>query len=295
METRRVTQSNLLDLPINKEICFTTKKGEYSEKIMKQQTKILKSFSPFLKKILNPDEEILLAVKATSPMAVLEQFTIGWIIVYIKRCMLIFTNKRILHFPTRANFFPKQSVAQIWYGDIEEIRLSGFLGRTLKMEYKNGKMEKFYYIPSREFKKLKTVIPNLATGVHPSAVLERHHLCPQCIAPLQKSIFSCPNCHLEFKNLKQAIRVSLLFPGGGYFYARHPIMGIGDAIVETILLIALISLSISAFTSPEPAAGWAAVIPVAFFLSIEKLITIYDTKHFINEYIPVDKNAILNF
>src|SRR4030042_5432828 len=295
METRRVTQSSLLDLPINKEICFTTKKGKYSEKIMKQQTKILTSFSPFLKKILDPGEEIFLAVKATSPTSVLEQFTIGWIFIYIKRCMLIFTNKRILHFPTRTNFSPKPSVAQIGYGDIEEIKLSGFLGRTLKMEYKSGKKEKFYYIPSREFTKLQTLIPNLATGVQLSVVMERYHLCPKCIAPLQKKVFSCPSCHLEFKNLKQAIRLSLLFPGGGYFYAGHPIMGIGDAIVETVLIIALISGFISAFTSPDPFAAWATIIPVAFFLSLEIMITIYDTKHFINEYIPADKNAALKF
>ena len=262
---------------------------------MKQQTKILTNFSPFLKKILDPGEEIFLAVKATSPTSVLEQFTIGWIFIYIKRCMLIFTNKRILHFPTRTNFSPKQSVAQIGYGDIEEIKLSGFLGRTLKMEYKSGKKEKFYYIPSTEFKKLKTLIPNLATGAQPSVVMERYHLCPKCIAPLQKNVFSCPSCHLEFKNLKQAIRLSLLFPGGGYFYAGHPIMGIGDAIVETVLIIALISAFISAFTSPDPFAAWATIIPVAFFLSLEKMITIYDTKHFINEYIPADKNAALKF
>jgi hypothetical protein len=295
MEMRRGTRSGLLDLPTNEEICFTTNKGKYSEKIMKQQTKILKKFSPLLKRVLDPGEEVFLAVKATSPMGILEQFTIGWIIVYIKRCILVFTNKRILHFPTGANFSPKQSVAQIWYGDIEEIKLSGFLGRTLKMEYKSRKKEKFYYIPSTEFKKLKTLIPNLTTGTHPSPVLERHHLCPKCIAPLEKEVFSCPNCHLEFKNLKQGIRLSLLFPGGGYFYAGHPIMGIGDAIVETILLIALISVFISAFTSPDPSAAWATIIPVAFFLSIEKLITIYDTKHFINEYIPADKNAVLKF
>src|SRR4030042_1988556 len=290
METRRVTQSSLLDLPVNKEICFTTNKGKYSEKIMKQQTKIMTSFSPFLKKILDPGEEIFLAVKATSPMAVLEQFTIGWIIVYIKRCILVFTNKRILHFPTRANFSPKQSVGQIWYGDIEEIKLSGFLGRTLKMEYKSRKKEKFYNIPSAEFKKLKTLIPNLTTGIHPSPVLERHHLCPKCIAPLEKDVFSCPNCHLEFKNLKQAIKLSLLFPGGGYFYTNHPVMGIGDAIVEPILLIALISTFISAFTVHELPVALAAMIPIAFVLTLEKMITIYDTKHFINEYIPVDKN-----
>jgi TM2 domain-containing membrane protein YozV len=295
METRRGTPSSLLDLPVNEEICFTTNKGKYSEKIMKQQTKILKSFSPFLKKILDPGEEIFLAVKATSPTAVLEQFTIGWMFVYIKRCMLIFTNKRILHFPTRANFSLKPSVAQIVYGDIEEVKLSGFLGRTLKMEYKSGKKEKFHYIPSREFKKLRTLIPNLATGAHPSAVMERYHLCPKCIAPLQKDVFSCPSCHLEFKNLKQAIRLSLLFPGGGYFYAGHPMMGIGDAIVETVLIITLISVFIGAFTSPNPSAAWATIIPVAFFLSLEKMITIYDTKHFINEYIPADKNAVSKF
>ena len=295
MEMRRATQPSLLDLPINEEICFTTKKGEYSEKIMKQQTKILERFSPFLKKILDPGEEIFLAVKATSPTPVLEQFTIGWIFIYIKRCMLIFTNKRILHFPTRANFSPKPSVAQIGYGDIEEIRLTSFLGRTLKMEYKSGKKEKFYYIPGREFKKLKTLIPNLATGAHPSVVMERYHLCPKCITPLQKNVFSCPSCHLEFKNIKQAIRLSLLFPGGGYFYAGHPIMGIGDAIVETILIIALISAFISAFASSDPSVTWATIIPVAFFLSLEKMITIYDAKHFINEYITVDKNAVMKF
>src|SRR4030043_614971 len=282
MEMRRGTPSSLLDLPVNKEICFTTNKGKYSEKIMKQQTKFLMSFSPFLKKILDPGEEIFLAVKATSPMAILEQLTSGWIIVYIKRCMLIFTNKRILHFPTKTNFSPKQAVAQIGYGDIEEVKLSGFLGRTLKMEYKSGKKEKFYYIPSTEFKKLKTLMPNLATGAQPSVVMERYHLCPKFISPLQKNVFSCPSCHLEFKNLKQAVRLSLLFPGGGYFYAGHPIMGIGDAITETVLIIALISAFISAFTSPDPFAAWATIIPVAFFLSLEKMITIYDTNHFIN-------------
>ncbi len=292
MEVTKVTQTNLFDLPIQKETCFTTDKNKYSEKMMNQQTKILKKFSPFLKRILDPGEEIFLAVKATSPMAVLEQFTIGWIIVYLKRCILIFTNKRILHFPTRANYSPKLSVSQIRYGDIDEIKPSGFLGRTLKIEYKNGKKEKFYYIPSKEFRKLKTLIPNLATGAHPSEVMERHPLCPKCVTPLQKNVFSCPNCHLEFKNLKQAKKLSLLFPGGGYFYTDHPLMGLGDAIVETILLIALISTFISAFAVHELPVALAAVIPIAFVLTLEKMITIYDTKHFINEYIPVDKNAV---
>jgi hypothetical protein len=292
MEIKSATQASLLNLPIRKEICFTTNKDKYSQKVMNQQTKILQKVSPFLKKMLEADEEILIAMQATSPMAFLEQMTIGWIIVYLKRCLLILTNKRILHFPTRANFSPKSSVAQIRYGDIEEIKLSGFLGKTLKLKYLTGKKEKFYYIRSREFKKLKTLIPNIATGTNPSQIMERHHLCPRCVAPLQKDVFVCPNCHLSFKNIKQAIKYSILFPGGGYFYTGHPIMGLGDAIVETFLLVAFVSLLIPAFFTSEPLIALAGMVPFALALSVEKLITIYDTKHFINEYIPVDKNTV---
>ena len=286
-------QLSFQGLRVNKDICFTTEKGNFSEKTMKRQWKILQKFSPFLKRLLEPDEEILTAVQATSPMAFLEQMTVGWVIVYIKRCLLVFTNKRILHFPTRADFSPKDSVAQIQHGDIEEIKLSGFLGKTLKLKYRTGKKEKFYYIRSREFKKLKTLIPSIAKGANPTPAMERHHLCPKCFFPLQKNVFSCPNCHLAFKNLKQAIKYSLVYPGGGYFYAGHPIMGAGDAIVETILLAALVSTLFASFSAYDPfAALVSGVIPVVVFLSIEKLITIYDTKHFVNEYIPVDKDAV---
>jgi len=140
MGIKNEPQYSLLNLPIHKEICFTTDKDKYSEKIMKQQTKILEKFSLLLKRILEPGEEVFLAVKATSHMAPLEQITIGWVIVYIKRCILVFTNKRILHFPTRADFSPKPSVAQIRYGDLQfrhwisDFRPQTFLYKKLTLE-----------------------------------------------------------------------------------------------------------------------------------------------------------------
>jgi tetratricopeptide (TPR) repeat protein len=287
MENKNMAKSDILNLPINKEICFSNHKKEFKEKIMKDQTKILMKFTSFLRQLLERGEEILLAVKATSPMPFLEQWTTGWVIYYIKRCVLIFTNKRIIHFPTKSNFSPKHSVSQIRYGDIEDLRLSGFLGRVLKIEYKSGKKETFYYIESREYKKLKTLQFQFTEGHQPSKAMERHFLCPKCITPLQKNIFSCPNCHLEFKNVKDAIRLSIIFPGGGYFYAGHPVLGIMDAITEGILLIALIAKLLDAFKGLE---SWISVLFIAVLLFIEKLITIYHVKHYISEYIPVDKN-----
>lgn len=286
MKMDDITQPDILNLPINKEICFSNHKNQFKEKIMKDQTKILTLFASFLKPFLEPGEEIWLGVKASSPMSFVEQMTTGWLIYYVKRCMLIFTNKRIFHFPTKYDFAPKHSLSQIRYGDIEDFKLSGFLSRVLKIEYKSGKKEKFYYIKSREFKKLKTLEP-LFIKTQPSPIMERHFLCPRCTAPLPQSVFSCPNCHLEFKNMKDAIRLSILFPGGGYFYTGHPVLGIMDAITEGILLILLVSNIVVALRRMEL---WGSVLIVAIILSIEKLITIYHAKHYISEYIPTDKN-----
>ena len=279
-------QTGSLNLPINKEICFSNHENQFKEKVMKDQAKILKKFSSFLKPLLEPGEEIWLGVEATSPMSFLEQWTTGWVIYYLKRCVLIFTNKRILHFPTKHDFMPKHSVSQIRYGDIEEFKLSGFLGRALKIEYKSGKKEKFYYVKSREFKKLRMLEQRFIKN-QPSNVGERHFLCPRCVTPLVKDIFSCPNCHLEFKNMKDAIKLSLLFPGGGYFYTGHPVVGIMDAITEGVLLLGLLGHLLKAWSTMQ---SWGFVLLFAILLFYEKLITIYHAKQYIREYIPTDKN-----
>jgi hypothetical protein len=158
----------------------------------------------------------------------------------------------------------------------------------LKIEYKSGKKEKFYYIRSNEFKKLKTLEDlALMKGHQPSKERERHFLCPKCITPLLKELFSCPNCHLEFKNMKEAKRLSILYPGGGYFYSGHPLIGVMDAMTEGVLLILLITNIVGALNRIEL---WGSAFFVAVLLFFEKLITIYHTKHYISEYIPADKN-----
>jgi len=288
MRTEQLTKTDIWILPVNKEICFSNHKNEFKEKIKQDQIKLLTKFAPFLKPLLEPDEKILMATQATSPMSFVEQWTTGWVIYYLKRCVLILTNKRILHFPTRCDFTPKHSHSQIRYGDIERFKLSGFLGRVLKIEYKSGKKETFYHIKPKAFKKLKTLEHLfMMNGHQPSSVRERHFLCPKCITPLLKDKFSCPSCHLEFKNIKEAKRLSILFPGGGYFYTGHPLLGIMDAITEGFLIIFLIATVVGALERTEL---WGSVFIVAILLFIEKLITIYHAQHYISEYIPVNKN-----
>lgn len=278
-------QSDTLNLLINKEICFTNHKNQFKEKIMKEQTKILTQFSSFLKSLLEPGEEILLSVRTASPIPFLRQWTTGLLFYYKIRCVLIFTNKRILHFPTKFNFAPKQSVSQIRYGDIEEVKFGGF-PRLLKMIYKSGKKEIFSIIQSSEFNKLKT-LEHLFNKGQSSQVEERHSLCPRCFTPLLKNIFSCPSCHLKFKNLKEAMRVTIFYPGGGYFYTKHPLLGVVDAIADGYFLIKVLLNVIIAF---NVTGSWDKFILFPVLLFFEKWTTINHVKHYISEYIPVDDN-----
>ncbi len=89
------------------------------------------------------------------------------------------------------------------------------------------------------------------------------------------------------KDKDEARRISIIYPGGGYFYTRHPFLGVGDGIVETILLVLVIVSLIDAIKGVE--GGGVVLFTFAIVLVIEKAITVYHSNHFIKEYIPKEK------
>lgn len=276
-------------LLINQETAFSDKKGRFREGIRKKQLKMLEDYVPLLKQFLEPGEEILLAMRGCSPMTSMERLTTGWMICYIKRCTLVVTNRRILHFPAKRDFSPRHSIAQIRYGDVEEIKPSAFMGR-FTVKYKSGAKEIFLYV--KESAKLKSILPTLkSAGQQPTAVGVRHHLCPKCNAALTRGVYVCSSCKLEFKNEQQARKISILYPGGGYFYTNHPFLGAGDAIVETVLIVmVLLGLANMVSGVPDKGDGLFQVIFFGFLLVLEKLYSVYHAKHYVKEYIPVEKD-----
>jgi hypothetical protein len=275
-------------LPIDQSIAFSNRKGDFKERLKKQQLKTLEPLVPLLKQFLEPGEEVLLAMRGCSPISFLEQFTGGWMIYYVKRCVLVVTDRRILHFPARSNYSPRHSIAQIRYGDVEEIKPSTFLSRKFTVKYKNGKKEVFLYV--KDTAKLKAVLNGIRmTAQQPTAFGIRHHLCPKCTAPLTIGQYLCSTCKLEFKNEQRARNVSILYPGGGYFYTNHPFLGIGDAIIDTFLIVMVLASLMNLVTGDESGTALPVVILFGFFLVLEKLYTVYHAKHYVKEYIPVDK------
>ena len=285
-----ISHAETVGLPINQQAAFSNPKGEFKERIKKRQLKMLQKYAPMLNHQMEPGEEIQLAMRGCSPMSLLEQLTTGWIVYLLKRCTLVVTNKRILHFPSKTNFTPKHSVSQIRFGDLELIKPSAFLGRRFTVKYKNGKKETFLYV--KEARKLKALLPTLTLhGDQTTLFRTRHHLCPKCTAPLEPGVYTCWKCALEFKNMKTGALLSIFLPGGGYFYTRHPFLGLGDAIGEVLLLVIFVfSLAGLLFGTADPVGSIMLVVVFGILLFIEKVITVYHTKHFIKEYIPVDEH-----
>jgi hypothetical protein len=285
-------------LPFDREIAFTDAKGRHKPSLEKKQRKLAAKAAPLLAKVLEPDEKVHLVTSACSPYSALEFFTTGWIIQFLKRCLLVVTDRRILHLPTNTSFGPRMSIAEVRYEDASEIKITSFLGRKLAVTYHGGKKEQFTVVPGWAAQKLKVLLPSRANAVRTAAAGGRRFLCPSCTSVLAADRSDCAGCGLQFKDRKTAMKYSILFPGGGYFYTRHPFLGIGDALFETFLIVVLVVGIGSGLSNPETPLtpeDWTAFGLLAVLLVVEKLITIYHAHHYVAERIPADRDFSLTF
>ena len=282
MTTANATE-DLDGLPIDADEMFSDHKGTHKPRVEKKQRALVRKVT-YLKEFLEDGEMLLAITTAVSPTSFLEQWTTGFVFVYNKRCLLVVTNRRIFHIPTTMGYKYRRSIAQIRYADIETIRQKG---SKLKIRYKSNQKDVFLYVRRSERKKIRALLPNISTQGSESDAGKRVHLCPRCTSELEFDVYVCSNCKLEFKSRSTALKLSIWLPGGGYFYTGHPILGIGDALVEAILIFAIIFSLIPTIEYPEPDYAGAAVFSVV--LLIEKLITIYHANHFIREYLTKDK------
>ncbi len=100
-------------------------------------------------------------------------------------------------------------------------------------------------------------------------------------------MYVCPNCQLEFKNINEASRISIIYPGGGYFYTGHPFMGISDAFIELYLILIVFFTLVDILNGIEGA--FESFVFFSIILVLEKIISIYHSSNFIKEYIPKEK------
>ena len=274
----------LYGLPVDTAIAFCNHKGIYKRKMERRQRNLLKKLV-FLAPFLEPDEKILHVTSGWSPITWLDQLLTSTILYSLKRALFVVTNIRILHIPTTHNLSYRGSIAQIPYTDCMQIRIGW---STMTAKYKSGRTEKFHYIRRRDRKKIKTLLKNVSLEGRTSPAFERTHLCPRCTHPLIKDYYICPNCSLGFKSKTRATMLSIIFPGGGYFYTRHPIIGTVAAVTEmlfaSMLIFALLAFFLRCPSDPRGLGQAIAVCAIA--LVFDKLITILYSNKCVAEFIP---------
>ena len=277
----------IFGLPVDTGFLFADKHGKYQSRIEKNRTKLLQKIG-FLADFLDEDEKIVFITTGCSPFSAVEELTLGHLWVRrIKCALLVFTTRRIFHIPTTAKYKYRGSIAHILYQDCRRLFVKG---AALRMEYHTGRKERFHGIPRGDraiIKRLNIEAPEPAAQ---STCPERNHLCPRCTQVLTPAATACSGCGLAFKTAAEAVKYSLLFPGGGYFYTRRWGLGILDAIGESYLfLITLLALTGTAL-------GDLAALPVFVVfgaaLAFEKLLTVYHAKNFIAEFIPRDPQPL---
>jgi hypothetical protein len=281
--------TQIFGLPVDRDTLFTNHKKVYRKRIEKRQRKLIVKLS-FLKPFLKTGEKILLVSTGYSPISSLAQYVTGFLFVYLKRSLFVFTNHRIFHVPTTPNYKFKQSLSQIYYAGCQSLELKG---GTLVVRYtKSGKIEKFKAIALSERKKIRALLKQRPFSTTKSQVGERLHLCPQCTRLLTIAKYVCESCGLKFKNKIVAYILAILLPGGGYFYTRHYLLGLLNAIVEIFLLL-YIAVTVNDVLNKVEGSTVYVLVLGAIFVAV-KIISVIHSTHFIEEFIPRKKEIQTN-
>jgi hypothetical protein len=286
----QVARITTLDgVSIRSDVLFANEKGEEKPPIKKRSEKLLRQLSPALQRILRPDEVVLHAMQARSPLSILEQLTAAWWTSMLAACAIVVTNKRILFFPVKSNGTWRESVRSVHWGDLDEVKSKGLLVRHLSFKFKNGPKVTYTNLRGDDAKKFAII----ASALIPSASGEQtsapgfSQLCPDCCSVLTAGQYTCAHCGLLFKNEKTMITRSILIPAGGYFYTGHPLIAILPAVIEVILILDIVVLALARTTAPNATTDLLTTLFIlAIFWGLETAVTILHCRRYVRDYIP---------
>lgn len=291
-------------LRLREDTAFTDPKGRENDSARRSVEKVLSPLAGVLQNLLEADEAILYAARANAPLGTLEQLTLGWYAQYVGQTTLVVTDRRLLHLAVTRNGQWKHNVRSLQWGDLQDVKIKGWLARTMELHYANDRKEKYWAIRARDAKKLRVLIPVLLAAYRGQVTARQGMtpLCPECKTALTAKVYQCANCGLVFKDEKTAVRRSLLIPGGGYFYTGQHFLGVLDLIAEGYLLLLLAAFVLLAFLGDEPTAPGEEALTtldallfagfIGFLLVLEKLITIHHCRRAVRDFIPTTEKRL---
>jgi len=288
---------------VREDVLYTDARGELDERSRKRAEEALADLREVLPNLLEPKETILFVIKSCqAPMGTLEQLFMGWYAYRVTATRLVFTNFRLLHFGVTASSKWNHVLKTVRWGDVAEAKLKGWLNRLLVVQCADGKTEKYWRLRRKDSQKAKAVANAVLPASHGEATSARgfQSLCPECRGALAAGNYQCAGCGLKFKDEKSLLWRTVLIPGGGYFYARIPFLGVLAFFTEGIFTIGLIlSLVIAAGLMPpgtaedgrpmQPGDFWGAVVLLLVLLALHKGLNYIHCRRVIRNFLPIKK------
>ena len=286
---------------VREDVLFTGPKGEDKNAARNRAEQALDNLQDILGKLLEPQEAVLCIARAVAPLNFFEQLTLGWQAYHMYGTVLVFTNRRIIRFGVKGKGMRgwawRGTLHSVLWGDIAEAKCKGFLSRTLRLKYRNGRKETYMRINRTDAKKIRTLVAALlpVAAAEASAAEQMISHCPECVAPLAQRVYRCPQCHQDFKTEKALLWRSILIPGGGYYYVGWKGFAILFGLLELALIFDIgswVCIALGIIPPPmepnRPAAG--AAMAVAGFLlamfALETLIVFLHMRRFVREFVP---------
>ena len=277
-----VLYTELSGLPIDEHDLFSDHDSVFSEKLKKQRLTLLTKINKFLKRFIKAGEKVIMISRAHSPMTFGELYFSGYFVYFQKRCVLVFTDQRILRISLNLSGKVRDTIVEIDYGNIETIKRGGVFNPTLIIKFKNGKQDSYTYFNAGDLKKIIAILPKYLD--RPATRTQyQYHLCLRCTNPLEANNYFCPHCRFEYKDPQQMLRYALIFPGGGFFYTGQYLFAVQYLLVEGLLLAFFIYALIESINTN---ALWEGVIGTFILLIFTKIIHIFHGRRRIKEYIP---------
>lgn len=288
-------------LSVREDTLYTDHKGKEKKSLRKRTTQILSQLEEPLRMLLEPGEVILYVAPGQAPVTLFEQMAFGWYVLLMTRTALVFTDRRLLRLAIDGKSRWKRAVKVARWGDVKQAKVPGALFPTrLRLEYLDGGKEAYWGLKPADGRKIRSLVEQRVRegGGQRSAAGRMASLCPACASTLTPGEYRCARCGLAFKDESTMLRRSIVIPGGGYFYAGHWFLGLGDFVAEFALLALLILQMAAALTgAPQASPDGGAAVPaseawttagiLAALLAFEKWMTIHHCRRFVRDFIPL--------
>lgn len=240
--------------------------------------------------LLEPGETVLYLARAHQIPSLFDQIGFGAYVYAYHTVALVLTDRRVLEvllehggkkLSTRTRSFP--------WGEAKSVTIGW---RGLVVTSHAGKKHRWKVPVRGDRKALALLLPRiterlLGVPALSTAPWPAWH-CPACRAVVEPGSGGCDACGAAFKSKRAATWLALAFPGGGLYYAGHPVLGTMDLLGELFAFFVVAMMAIEATSGVD----MAAAIGLGLFLFVAtKIESIHLSRVLVHRTKPLTESA----